>query len=103
MDPDGYQLYLRAIVTLAFLLGVMVVVLWLLRRFNLVSANTTLRGRDRRLGIVETLAIDGRRRLVLIRRDGVEHLIVAGPDGESVIETGIAPPEPRTRLPPVLE
>jgi flagellar protein FliO/FliZ len=44
---------------------------------------------ERRLQIVETLMIGPRQRLYLLRRDGVEHLVLAGPDGASVIEAGI--------------
>ena len=43
----------------------------------------------RRLAIVETLMIGPRQRLYIVRRDGIEHLLMAGPDGTSVIETGI--------------
>lgn len=43
----------------------------------------------RRLGVVETAGVDGRRRLVLIRRDNVEHLIMTGGPVDVVIETGI--------------
>lgn len=42
-----------------------------------------------RLGVVEQASVDGRRRLVLIRRDGVEHLIMTGGPVDVVIETGI--------------
>jgi flagellar protein FliO/FliZ len=45
---------------------------------------------QRRLAVVETLMIGPRQRLYLLRRDGVEHLVIAGPEGTSVIETGIA-------------
>ncbi|WP_088346233.1 MULTISPECIES: hypothetical protein [Rhodomicrobium] len=43
----------------------------------------------RRLGVIETSAVDGRRRLMLIRRDNVEHLIMIGGPVDMVIETGI--------------
>jgi len=46
----------------------------------------------RRLAVVETLMIGPRQRLYLLRRDGVEHLVIAGPEGMSVVETGIQPP-----------
>lgn len=52
---------------------------------------------ERRLDVVEQTAIDGRRRLVLIRRDEVEHLIMTGGPVDVVIETHIArgrQPEP---------
>src|SRR5262245_5395765 len=46
---------------------------------------------ERRLDIVEQANVDGRRRLMLIRRDDVEHLIMTGGPVDVVIETGIAP------------
>ena len=42
-----------------------------------------------RLGVIEQAPVDARRRLVLIRRDGVEHLIMTGGPVDVVIETGI--------------
>jgi flagellar protein FliO/FliZ len=33
--------------------------------------------------------IDGKRRLVLLRRDGTEHLVLLGPDSALLIERGI--------------
>jgi flagellar protein FliO/FliZ len=42
-----------------------------------------------RLGVVEQATVDARRRLVLIRRDGVEHLIMTGGPVDVLIETGI--------------
>jgi hypothetical protein len=44
---------------------------------------------ERRLYVVEQSNIDNRRRLVLIRRDDVEHLIMTGGPVDMVIETGI--------------
>ena len=49
----------------------------------------------RRLGIVETLILSPRQRLAIVRRDNVEHLVLIGPNGASVIEGGITPPEAR--------
>ena len=37
----------------------------------------------------EVAAVDPKRRLVLVRRDGVEHLRLLGSNSELVIETGI--------------
>lgn len=49
-----------------------------------------VRGRvGRRLDVVEHSSVDGRRRLVLIRRDDVEHLIMTGGPVDVVIETNI--------------
>ncbi len=46
--------------------------------------------RKRRLGVVETLALDGRRRLAIIKCDGAEHLIVLGATNETVIDHNLA-------------
>jgi flagellar protein FliO/FliZ len=43
----------------------------------------------RRLAIVETLMLGPRQRLFIIRRDNVEHLVLSGPEGASVIEGNI--------------
>ena len=42
-----------------------------------------------RLAVMEHASVDGRRRLLLIRRDDVEHLIMTGGPVDVVIETGI--------------
>lgn len=52
---------------------------------------------EKRLSVVEHASIDGRRRLVLIRRDGVEHLIMTGGPVDVVIETGIGEARGRAR------
>ena len=54
---------------------------------------------EKRLDVVDQASVDGRRRLVLVRRDNVEHLIMTGGPVDVVIETGIgnersARPEP---------
>jgi len=44
---------------------------------------------EKRLEIMDQMNVDGRRRLVLIRRDNVEHLLMTGGPVDVVIETGI--------------
>jgi flagellar protein FliO/FliZ len=75
---------------LAFLLvlGLIALCAWALRRFGLGGAIRPTRGR--RLAVVESLALDPRHRLVLVRRDDREHLLLIG-TGETVIESGIIP------------
>lgn len=51
---------------------------------------------ERRLEIVDQAMVDGRRKLVMIRRDDKEHLIMTGGPVDVVIETGIDSPR-RTR------
>jgi flagellar protein FliO/FliZ len=46
-------------------------------------------GAQKRLAVVETLMVGPKQRLFIIRRDNVEHLVLSGPDGASVIEANI--------------
>jgi flagellar protein FliO/FliZ len=63
---------------------------WLVRRFatNRLGANTN-RGRMPRLAVIDAAAVDGRRRLVLVRRDNMEHLIMIGGPTDIVVESNI--------------
>jgi flagellar protein FliO/FliZ len=60
------------------------------RRFGVPGI--TRAAADKRLTIVETLMVGPRQRLFIVRRDNVEHLVLSGPDGASVIEAGITGP-----------
>ncbi len=51
-------------------------------------------GRQRRLRILEVAALDSKHRLILLRRDEAEHLVLIGPATALVVETGIRPPLP---------
>ena len=57
------------------------------RRFGVPGV--TRAAADKRLAIVETLMVGPRQRLFIVRRDDVEHLVLSGPDGATVLETGI--------------
>jgi flagellar protein FliO/FliZ len=63
---------------------------WLVRRFagNRLGANTN-RGRAPRLAVIDAAAVDGRRRLVLVRRDNIEHLLMIGGPTDIVVEPNI--------------
>lgn len=50
------------------------------------------KGRDVRLAIIDAAPVDQRRRIVLVRRDGVEHLLMIGGPNDIVIEQGITAP-----------
>ena len=63
---------------------------WLVRRFagNRLGANPN-RGRMPRLAVIDAAAVDGRRRLVLVRRDNIEHLLMIGGPTDIVVESNI--------------
>ncbi len=93
MDPAGSYQILKFISALVFVIALMLLLGWGLRRMGISGAAPLPGGKRRRLGLVEQMPVDHKRRLLLIRRDDVEHLILMSPGGETVVETGIVPPE----------
>ena len=82
--------YLKFIAALLFVLALIGALAWVARRFGLGLRSGPITG-VRRLALVEVMVLDARRRLVLVRRDEVEHLLLLGANAECVVETGIAP------------
>src|SRR5437588_11755022 len=62
---------------------------WLVRRFGATRIDASARGRQPRLAVIDSAAVDGRRKLVIIRRDNVEHLLMIGGPSDVVVETNI--------------
>ena len=83
--------YLRFFLALVFVLGLIGILAVLARRTGLGFPITAIKSvQSRRLSVVEVTALDGRRRMVLIRRDNIEHLLLISPSSEMLIETNIA-------------
>ncbi|NUL16376.1 flagellar biosynthetic protein FliO [Agrobacterium tumefaciens] len=79
-----------AVVGVGVALLILAIALWLMRRRS-GSAPFIRGGRNRqpRLQVLDATAVDARRRLVLVRRDNVEHLVMIGGPTDIVIESGI--------------
>ncbi|ASY63149.1 procollagen, type VI, alpha 3 [Sinorhizobium sojae CCBAU 05684] len=67
----------------------LVAVLWIIRRKPSSPFVRGGRNRQPRLAVLDAAAVDTRRRLVLVRRDDVEHLIMIGGPTDIVIESRI--------------
>lgn len=83
---------LKFFAAFVFVLSLMFLLQWALRRAGLAGASLLPNGK-RRLKIVETLPLDARRKLMIIRRDDREHVLVLGPAGETLVESLPAAPE----------
>ena len=79
---------LTSIFALGAVLVLIVLAAWLLKAVFGAGSNVA-RGRNRRMSVVETMAIDPKRQLIIIRRDDVEHLILTGGPQDVVVEAGI--------------
>ncbi len=85
----GLDTYLRFLIALILVVAMIGALAWLVRRFGWGSRFVAPAGK-RRLTVLEVLPLDGKRRLILLRRDLAEHLILLGTDGDLLIESGIA-------------
>jgi len=80
----------RFIVAFLLVLGLIGAGAYLWRRFGAGPLATAgPRGRQPRLAVIDHANVDGRRRLVLIRRDNTEHLLMIGGPTDIVIEPNI--------------
>ncbi|HVJ50911.1 MAG TPA: flagellar biosynthetic protein FliO [Aliidongia sp.] len=78
---------MRFVLSLIFVLALIGLFAFLLRRFG--PPARFRRSGGRRLSVVEVQPIDARRRLVLVRRDDREHLLLLGIGQDLVVEAGI--------------
>ncbi len=82
----------------AVALLVLLAILWLLVRFFRQPRFAGKRGKQARLAITDAARVDDRRRLVLVRRDDVEHLIMIGGVTDLLIEADIRRTAPARAL-----
>ncbi len=72
----------RALFALMATLALILAVAWVARRAGMLQAG---KPGEKRLTVSESLMIDARRRLVIVRCDSREHLILCGPAGDVVV------------------
>lgn len=81
------------LVTAALALGIVLLLIvaavWMLKFVFRASTNVGW-GRNRRLMLVDSMHVDPKRQLLIVRRDNVEHLILTGGPQDLVVESGIA-------------
>jgi flagellar protein FliO/FliZ len=84
-DPMESLVFALLIVSVA--IGLFAVIAFFLKKkFNLAALGQKLNAGSR-LSVVETIAVDQKRKLVLIQKDGIEHLVLVGGPTDLVIET----------------
>jgi len=85
----------------AFALGIVLVLivlgLWGLKVLS--NATGRLNSSRKRLVVVDKAQVDGKRQVVIIRRDNVEHVIMTGGPQDLIIESGVAAPQPTQPMP----
>ncbi len=84
MDVVEYSKFVFALIFVLALIGVTA---WIARRFNLLPGPSRKLRPGQRLQTIEMLPLDSKRKLLLIRRDEQEHLLLLGADRETVVES----------------
>lgn len=90
--------FLPYFLSLAFVLGLIMLVAWVLARSGFTTGTwfkSLNAGKNRRLEILETMPLDARRRVVIFRRDDKEHVMVIGATNEHILETDIKNSNPK--------
>lgn len=88
-----FWVVLKALFSLAFVLGLMLVALWAVKYCQLHAGKIGFVKKIKhnpRLDVVEKRKLDARNTLVLIKRDNVEHLVLINGANSIVIETDIS-------------
>ncbi len=84
-----FDIYLRFMLALLLVLGLIAGLTWAARRFGFGGQLTPNAGKSRRLSVVEVRTLDSRRKLVLLRRDDIDHLVLLGPNQDLHLEAAI--------------
>src|SRR5487761_1167066 len=84
--PFPVQFFLAFVIVL----GLIGATAWAVRRFGTGRiGGASTRGRQPRLAVIDYATVDARRRLILVRRDNVEHLVMIGGPSDIVVESNI--------------
>jgi flagellar protein FliO/FliZ len=76
------------------LAAILIASFWLFRKIAGARALKPTRSRAPRLAVTDAAIVDDKRRLVLVRRDNVEHLVMIGGPADIVIEQNIQRAQP---------
>ena len=98
----------RIVISLVAVLGMIGGGALIAKRMGFAAPGGALGGK-KRLSVVETMALDARRRVAIIKCDDAEHLIMLGASGETLVASDIngaadamtvseTKPAPQTRL-----
>lgn len=98
METTNYLQFGAALIFVLALIGAIALLLRAFGGLNLAQR----RGGDRRLSVTESLLIDARRRILLVRRDDEEYLVLLSPHGDVILDDRIkvkdVPDEPLTGM-----
>ena len=86
MESDAV-IYVRAVFALAFVIGLIYLLAAIIRRTGLDKRIIGSSSVTKRMAIIETTYLDPKNRLVLIKKDNKEHLLLLGASGNLLVES----------------
>jgi len=101
MESVGWPQYILAMFVLFGLLGSLGLFAFAVQRGWILKTFTGFQHfapAERRLSITESQIIDPRRRVIIVKCDDVEHVVLLGAESETVLATQPAKPKPPTPL-----
>ena len=78
--------YYQVLLSLAFVLGLIWVLAWGLKRFGLDKRIRGATGQGGRMQVVDALYLDPKRKLMLVRADHKEYLLLLAGDNATVVD-----------------
>ena len=93
--------YVVALLALGIVVVLIVLGAWALKFIGGLSGGAAKGAPRKRLTVVDRLALDNRRQILIIRRDNVEHVLLTGGPSDVIVEAGIPvePARPQARRP----
>jgi flagellar protein FliO/FliZ len=85
----GYSMYAQAVISLGFVIGLILITAKIMKAYIDPAATSN----KKRISISEAINLDGKNRVLLVRRDDIEHLVIVG-TSNLLIEQGIPAPPP---------
>ncbi len=82
----GMSYYTQVVLSLAFVLGLIWVLAWGLKRFGLDKRIRGATGQGGRMQVLDALYLDPRRKLLLVRADSKEYLLLLAGDNATVVD-----------------
>lgn len=102
MDVIDFARYFAALAVVLGLLGLLALGTrqgWLASLLSgLGRGGLTGTARERRMKIVESLVLDPRRRVVILRCDAEEHVLLLGPNAETILDRRPLTPDEEAKL-----
>ncbi|MGB4056463.1 MAG: flagellar biosynthetic protein FliO [Alphaproteobacteria bacterium] len=80
----------RMLAALAFVVALMGGLSLIMKKVGMPGVPNTPQNK-RRLKLIESLTLDARRRAVILQCDDKQHLVILGPNGETVVKNDMEP------------